>query len=84
MVQLANLGKSRLLQAEPPLPAKSEVAVPAVKLEIEDPLEEEHGALNKKPKVYSSFQPQQAFFLYFDLLLLLVFRFFFLVRPGLD
>ena len=48
MVQLTNLGKIRPHTGPPE--AEAAAAPPVVKLEIEDPLEEEHGPLNKKPK----------------------------------
>ncbi|KAJ6834172.1 uncharacterized protein M6B38_336015 [Iris pallida] len=56
MVQMANLGKLRrhadpTAKPAPPSPA----AFPAVKMEIEDPLEEEHGPLNKRSRSPDNF-----------------------------
>lgn len=58
MVQLANLGKLRQVMETPAKSAADAAAVPMVKLEIEDPLEDEHGPLTKKPKSPGPFQQQ--------------------------
>ncbi|XP_026660532.1 uncharacterized protein LOC103707259 isoform X2 [Phoenix dactylifera] len=54
MVQLANFGT---LRPESELPSK-EPAPPPVKLEIEDPLDEQHGPLNKRSKITAPLQQQ--------------------------
>ncbi|ONK70487.1 uncharacterized protein A4U43_C05F34220 [Asparagus officinalis] len=58
MVQLANPGKLRQGMETPVKSAADAAAVPMVKLEIEDPLEDEHGPLTKKPKSPGPFQQQ--------------------------
>lgn len=69
MVQLTNHGK---LRPESELPMKMTLPL-ATKLEIEDPLEDEHGPLNKRSKVASLPSLQQGislrfllFFLFFN------------------